>query len=85
VLAALCAFQPDWECALAIRLAKSVAVFLLGLAIVAFIAYFFELGAWSGSVLWRKVAVTLLFWLPFVVAGLYFAQTSGFGKRGTDE
>jgi len=65
---------------LIIRLAKLIAVFLIGLAIVAFIAHFFELGAWSDSILWRKSAVTLLFWLPFVVAGRLFVKTSGFDK-----
>lgn len=68
-----------------IRLAKSFAVFLIGLAIVAFMAHLLELGVWSDSVLWRKMVVTLLFWLPFVVAGIYFVQISGFQKRGTDE
>jgi hypothetical protein len=65
---------------LIIGLAKSIAVFLIGLAIVAFIANLFELGAWSDSILWRKIAVTLLFWLPFVVAGRLFVKTSGFDK-----
>lgn len=60
---------------------KAAGIGVAGLLLVSLLTLVLNLGEWMEPSLWRKVVVSLLYWMPIVAAAKFYTNRSGFGPK----